>query len=62
MELKTPDEWLQMDEFKDTTILDPDGWDRSNFTESWNEKITLVQFRTRLYQSTVMCKRVVVKE
>ena len=34
-------------------VLDPDGWDRSNFAASWSEPITLEEFRSRVYISTV---------
>jgi hypothetical protein len=34
-------------------IIDPDGWDRENFEESWNEKITFDEFADRLSISTV---------
>mgnify|MGYP001559222966 CR=1 FL=1 len=38
-ELKTSDDWDQ--EYPDITVLDPDGWDRSNYQFSWfEEKIT----------------------
>ncbi len=36
------------------TIMDPDGWDRKNFAASWAEEITRDEFRTRLFQSTIM--------
>lgn len=35
------------------TILDADGWDRMNFQESWNEKITQNEFNERMIRSTV---------
>ena len=34
-------------------VLDPDGWDRKNFWESWAEPITEAEFRKRLAVSTV---------
>jgi hypothetical protein len=34
-------------------ILDPDGWDRTDFERSWNEKITEQEFKKRLEFSTV---------
>lgn len=34
-------------------VLDPDGWDRTNFDESWNELITEEEFKKRLMRSTV---------
>jgi hypothetical protein len=52
--IKTPDEWLKMDDYSDITILDPDGWDRNNFDESWNEKITEEEFNRKLCSSTCM--------
>lgn len=35
-------------------VLDPDGWDRRNFEESWQEAITLEEFMRRASKST--CK------
>lgn len=40
-------------------ILDPDGWDRSNFDESWNERITEQEFNNRLMMSTCMLRRII---
>lgn len=40
-------------ELTGVVVLDPDGWDRSNFTASWSEPITLEEFRSRTYMSTV---------
>lgn len=34
-------------------IMDPDGWDRQNFDESWAEEITLDEFKRRVWMSTV---------
>lgn len=34
-------------------VLDPDGWDRSNYVASWAEPITLAEFRSRVNMSTV---------
>jgi len=48
--LKNSKEWRK--EFKELTILDPDGWDRKNFEESWNEPITLEEFKRRVMLST----------
>jgi hypothetical protein len=37
-------------------ILDPDGWDRTNYDYSFNkEKITFEEFLKRLWISTVSC-------
>lgn len=47
--LRTPTEWEQLLGFQ---ILDPDGWDRSNFEVSWAEPISESEFRTRLAVST----------
>ena len=50
-EKKTSAEWQVTYE---STILDPDGWDRSNFDYSWNkEKITYKEFVARAMRSTV---------
>lgn len=46
---KTSQDW--MEEFGDT-ILDPDGWDRSNFEQSWNELITQEEYISRRTRST----------
>lgn len=35
-------------------VYDPDGWDRSNFEASWAEPITLEEFRSRTYMSTIL--------
>ena len=52
-ELKTSAEWEKMPEFKDITILDPDGWDRKNYQYSfYEEKIPIEEFRRRLAPST----------
>ena len=51
-ELRTPNEWLTDNEFCDITIMDPDGWDRTNYTESWSEPITREVFRERMMKST----------
>lgn len=48
--LRSSQVWADLTE---VVVLDPDGWDRSNFTESWNEPITLQEFRSRVYMSTV---------
>jgi hypothetical protein len=34
-------------------VVDPDGWDRRNYEQSWNEPITLEEFRKRTFMSTV---------
>ena len=35
-------------------VLDPDGWDRANFEQSWAEMISEEEFRARLQRSTTM--------
>lgn len=49
-DLRLPDEWE-----KETgiTIIDPDGWDRRNFEESWGTPITLAEFKERAFRSTI---------
>jgi hypothetical protein len=52
VDVKTSAQWLR--EFKDLTILDPDGWDRLNYEYSFNEElITRGEFRYRANRSTV---------
>lgn len=50
--LKTSEEWYQ--EIKGfIQVMDPDGWDRSNFDYSWHqEKITKAEFSSRVSRST----------
>lgn len=51
-EKKTPDEWLEHPDYEGIEILDPDGWDRQNFEESWAELLTKHEFFQRMIQST----------
>ena len=44
-------QWQQLTE---VTIIDADGWDRSNWNESWNEPISFDEFIRRLSLSTTM--------
>ena len=49
---KTSVEWA--DELK-VLVIDPDGWDRTNFKEIWNnELISEEEFRKRLGKSTAI--------
>lgn len=48
--LKSSAEWE--DEF-DFIVIDPDGWDRTNLSESWSEKITRVEFEKRAMMSSI---------
>lgn len=59
MEKKTSKEWYDLvpKEFK-LFILDPDGWDRSNFGYSFNEElITENEFKKRIMYSTISCDK-----
>jgi hypothetical protein len=51
---KSSKEWKQEPQHKDVTILDPDGWDRTNLEASMEEKITEDEFINRLNRSTCM--------
>lgn len=51
---KTPEQWLQEPQYKHLTVLDPDGWDRLNFEQSWAEPLTQDEFTARLLISTVI--------
>lgn len=49
-DLRTSEEWQKICRIK---ILDPDGWDRKNYSYSWNEeKITREEFEKRMANST----------
>lgn len=51
---KPSSEWIKEVGYE---VLDPDGWDRSNFQHSWyEEKITYQEFQKRLLMSTVRRK------
>lgn len=51
---KTSAEWIKEVGYE---VLDPDGWDITNFDYSWNkEKITMAEFQRRLALSTVSRK------
>lgn len=53
--LKTSEQWQK--ELPNIIILDPDGWDRSNFQFSWREeKITKDEYEKRMFEST--CQKV----
>lgn len=50
---KTSEKWQI--EKPDIIILDPDGWDRTNFIYSWfDEEITEEEYIKRRMESTVM--------
>ena len=50
---KTSQEWQE--ENMKTIVLDPDGWDRTNYKYSWfEEQVTLDEYNSRLSKSTCM--------
>lgn len=50
-------EWLALPPYDKLKVVDPDGWDRSNFDASWSEKISEGEFNRRLMSSSVTPKR-----
>ena len=49
----SPDTWLKYaSEYKGVIMMDPDGWDRSNFDISWAEEITRDVMKHRMNYST----------
>ena len=55
MKLKTSEKWAKILLKEGEVILDPDGWDRSNFHFSFfEEEITEEQFKRRMLFSTVV--------
>ena len=46
---KCSDEWCKEEKI---LVMDPDGWDRTNYDESWAEEITLAEFNKRVSVST----------
>lgn len=55
-DLRTSEEWSKGTRF---LIIDPDGWDRSNWDYSWRqEKITNDEFNSRLSRSTIVLKTI----
>jgi len=53
--MQTSEEWSKTGILKGSTILDPDGWDRSNWNHSWSkELISKKEFRRRCSESTMM--------
>lgn len=46
---KTPAEWAS---YLDVVILDPDGWDRSDFAVDWARPLTEAEFRLKAALST----------
>lgn len=55
-EIKTSKEWAKECKY---IILDPDGWDRTNYNYSFNkEKIDLIEFQQRLAVSTIKLEEI----
>lgn len=48
--LHTSGEWVLL---TGVQVADPDGWDRSDFQRSWNERITRDEFLRRAMGSTI---------
>lgn len=48
----TPTEWINR-KYPGLVVLDPDGWDRSNYEEDWARPITEQEFEDKLSVSTV---------
>lgn len=59
---RKPEDWLKTLEFQGYTILDPDGWDRKNWKQSWNEKITKQEMVNRLMKSTLLRNPEIIEE
>jgi len=58
--LKTSKEWyaLHREDKGNVIIMDPDGWDRTNYEFSFNEElITQEEFSMRLGRSTVLFQK-----
>lgn len=47
----TSDDWCDI---LGVTVMDPDGWDRSDFARSWKEEITREEFQERLAGSSIL--------
>ena len=54
---RTAEEWLNLFSIPLDSIIDPDGRDRKNYEESWNEKISLLEMNRRVSASTVYLDR-----
>lgn len=49
-DLRLPSEWEEEFGYR---IMDPDGWDRANFTEDWAKPISREEFARKSSGSTV---------
>jgi hypothetical protein len=58
-EIKTSKDWLEsVSPEYGLVIMDPDGWDRTNYHYSFNEElITIDEFKRRVFMSTIKCNR-----
>lgn len=52
--LNTPDEWQKSE---GVLVLDPDGWDRTDFERSWSEPISRDEFMSRVMRSSCLFAR-----
>lgn len=53
-----PQDWLtHSSHFANVTIMDPDGWDRSNYEADWARPLTLEEMRYKTERSTCMFHR-----
>ncbi len=53
--LKSSEEWAKE---KKVIVLDPDGWDRTNYDYSWSEeKIDEAEFDRRVSESTTILRK-----
>ena len=50
---RKPEDWLIDPAYSDIMIIDPDGWDRQNFEESWARPINQKEFERRLGMCTI---------
>jgi hypothetical protein len=53
--MKTSQQWYEelQARYPDFLVMDPDGWDRSNYQHSWHEEwITNEEFEKRVARST----------
>ncbi len=51
--LKSSYDWFKQPEFSRIVMMDPDGWDRTNYQASMEELITRKEFVDRLSLSTI---------
>lgn len=56
-DVKSSYDWLAHPDYSHIMVMDPDGWDRSNYEASMEELITESEFQSRLMQSTIVSPR-----